>query len=101
MDLTHLLISWLPHPHWWRYFRDKLGASRECRLCQRTEFVALGREGLREKVPLTGIGLWRWKAALRVYRFGCKVSGRHPQLLERNEAWKQWHCPHCGWTLDD
>lgn len=52
-------------------------------------------------LPLTGMRVLRWKAAVRLYRLGCAVSGRHEQLLQWDEAWKQWFCPHCGWSPED
>lgn len=54
----------------------------------------------KERMPLTGFRLWRWKTALRIYSFGCWVSGRHEYLYQFDEDWKVWYCPHCGWAED-
>lgn len=55
----------------------------------------------KEKMPLTGIRLFRWKIAIVCYKLGCKISGRHKSLLKYDKEWKDWYCPHCGWIASD
>lgn len=54
-----------------------------------------------EQFPLKGVKLWRWKLAIKFYRLGCRVSGRHDYLFEWDKDWKVWYCPHCGETKGD
>lgn len=51
--------------------------------------------------PLTGIQLLRWKIALRIYRLGCFIGQRHKWPLDYSEDWKEYYCPHCGFTPED
>lgn len=68
-------------------------------LNERMEQSRLDR--LRAETPLTGLRLLRWKAALRLYRLGCAVSGRHRALLVWDPDWKELYCPHCGWFPEE
>jgi hypothetical protein len=51
--------------------------------------------------PLTGIRLWRWKLALKIYRLGCLIGNRHKWDLEYEEDWKEYYCPQCGYTKEE
>lgn len=55
----------------------------------------------REKLPLRGWRLRRWKMACRIFRIGCLVGGRHERTLKYDEVWREWFCPRCGWVPDD
>jgi hypothetical protein len=54
-----------------------------------------------KKYPLTGIALWRWKVACKIFRLGCAVGGRHRDQLEYSNDWRDWYCPNCGWVASD
>jgi hypothetical protein len=60
----------------------------------------MSKSELREKMPLAGLRLLRWRLALAFYRLGCRISGRHEYLLVWEEDWKEHFCPHCGWIPD-